>query len=245
MKSTSAAQKKLLDAQRIDNAITRAVHRRGTLPEIAALASLTTDRDAVRGGLARDLGVFEDAKTELGRLESDVQVVEARIARDNALIAQSQSPVAVAGLQSELESLTLRRGILEDAQLEAMQVVETAETALRASQQAEAELSSQINTVNASREESLEVIAEEVSVLENERANLLIGAEEPLIALYERIRAKNIVGAALFRAGTCGACNIALTGNELALVRSAELDEVLQCPECTAIMVRTEESGLW
>jgi len=49
---------------------------------------------------------------------------------------------------------------------------------------------------------------------------------------------------ALLSQRTCGGCTITLTGADLAAVRSAAPDAVLQCPECDRILVRTDESGL-
>ncbi|RLP76929.1 hypothetical protein D9V32_04685 [Mycetocola tolaasinivorans] len=246
MKATAAAQAKLLELQTIDAEIIKLGHRRNSLPELAALASLEADRDAARGTLARDLGTFEDVRVELDRLEADSAVVDARIARDNALIESgSSNPQALSGIQAELESLRVRRSVLDEAQLISMEAVEAAQGVLDASREAESVISGQIETVEASRDESLEVIAEAVSEQENLRGNLVVGIDEPLLALYDRVRVRGGVGAALFRLGACGACKIASTGNELEAVRNAGLDEVLQCPECSAIMVRTEESGLW
>jgi predicted nucleic acid-binding Zn-ribbon protein len=35
-----------------------------------------------------------------------------------------------------------------------------------------------------------------------------------------------------------------LTGNDLEIVRAAAAEEVVFCPDCGAILVRTEESGI-
>jgi predicted nucleic acid-binding Zn-ribbon protein len=35
-----------------------------------------------------------------------------------------------------------------------------------------------------------------------------------------------------------------LSGTDLNTIRQAQDDDVVQCPECGAILVRTEESGL-
>ena len=37
---------------------------------------------------------------------------------------------------------------------------------------------------------------------------------------------------------------MALTGNDLETVRTSAADEVLFCPDCGRILVRTEESGI-
>lgn len=245
MKSTAAAQQKLLELQTIDNEIGVLRHRRGALPENAAIASLTADRDEVRGSLARHLGAYEDAKAELTRLEGDSATVEARMARDNELLASGSNPAATKGIEAELESLRVRRSVLDEAQLIAMDVLEAAESELTTTRAAESELSAQILTVEASRDESLQVIAEHLSAEESKRGDIATLLDTDLVTLYDRVRTKSGIGAALFYAGACGACKIGSTGNELAAVRAAAIDEVLQCPECSAIMVRTNESGLW
>jgi uncharacterized protein len=52
------------------------------------------------------------------------------------------------------------------------------------------------------------------------------------------------VGAALLRQRTCQGCNMTLTGSDLDTVRRSGPDDVLLCPECDRILVRTEESGI-
>jgi uncharacterized protein len=66
-----------------------------------------------------------------------------------------------------------------------------------------------------------------------------------LLALYEQRRARGSgVGAALLRQRTCQGCNMTLTGSDLDTVRRAASDDVLLCPECDRILVRTDESGI-
>ena len=66
-----------------------------------------------------------------------------------------------------------------------------------------------------------------------------------LLAFYEQRRVRGGgVGAALLQHRTCGGCTMTLTGSDLESVRLAAPDEVVQCPECDRILVRTDESGL-
>ena len=65
----------------------------------------------------------------------------------------------------------------------------------------------------------------------------------PLLAEYDR-RAANSAGAALLTRGTCEGCRMMLPGTDLNEIRRAPEDEVVSCPECGCILVRTEESGL-
>lgn len=245
MKSSLAEQKKLLELQTIDAGLARVTHRERSLPEAAEFAQVSAERTALSGRLAAELGVLEDAKTELGRLESDAAVVEARIARDTDRVNHTSSVKDVTALETELESLHRRKGNLEDMELVVMERVEQAEEQLADTQAIDTALQDKLTDIAARRKAALDSLSQERATLTAQRGALEHTLSADLLALYEKVRTRGGTGAALFRAGTCGACTISLTGNELQKVRAAEIDEVLQCPECSAIMVRTEESGLW
>ncbi|GHD39556.1 hypothetical protein D9V29_08025 [Mycetocola manganoxydans] len=245
MKSSLAEQKKLLELQTIDSGLARVAHRERSLPELAEHSKVTAERTALSGRLAAELGVLEDAKTELGRLESDATVVDARIARDSDRLTHTSSVKDVTALESELESLNRRKNNLEDMELVVMERVEQAEAQLAATRAIDDGLQAQLTDIAARKTAALDELSQERATLSAERGLLEDSVTADLLALYEKLRTRGGTGAALFRAGTCGACTITLTGNELQKIRAAEIDEVLQCPECSAIMVRTEESGLW
>lgn len=244
MKATAAAQRSLLDLQTVDTNVTRVRHRISHLPELAAIAAVVAERDALRGRLASELGVVEDARTELSRIESDVTVVDARIARDTDRLAGSASAKDATALESELVSLRRRKEALEDAELEVMERLEAAEAAYSETATSDAALRDRISELEAARDASRSGLEKELDALSASRESVIATVEEPLLAVYERSRARSGFGAALFRAGTCGACTMSLTGNDLAAVRGAAADDVVLCPECGAVLVRTEESGL-
>jgi predicted nucleic acid-binding Zn-ribbon protein len=244
MKATAAAQRSLLDLQTVDTTVTRVTHRITHLPEIAAIAAVVAERDALRGTLATQLGVVEDARTELSRIESDVTVVDTRIARDTDRLAGSASAKDATALESELVSLRRRKEALEDAELEVMERLEAAEAAYNETATSDAALRDRIAELEAARDESRAGLDRELEALRASRESVVANVEESLLAVYERSRSRSGFGAALFRAGTCGACTMSLTGNDLAAVRAAASDDVVLCPECGAVLVRTEESGL-
>ncbi|MBZ6373036.1 MAG: C4-type zinc ribbon domain-containing protein, partial [Microbacterium hominis] len=64
-----------------------------------------------------------------------------------------------------------------------------------------------------------------------------------LLGLYERLAARG-VGAGLLRRRTCEGCHMVLSGTDLGALRQAAEDDVVMCPECGCILVRTDESGL-
>lgn len=245
VKSSLAEQKKLLELHTIDSGLARIAHREKSLPEIAEYTAVSRERTELSGRIAAELGELEDAKTELGRLESDAGVVDARIARDTERMNSTSSTKDVAAFESELESLYRRKTNLEDMELVVMERVEIAEAQLSATRDLDSDLEAKLHEIGTRRRAALDELAQERATLTAQRHLLEDSVTPELLALYEKLRSKTGTGAALFRAGTCGACTMSLTGNELVKVRSAEIDEVLECPECGAIMVRTEESGLW
>ena len=76
------------------------------------------------------------------------------------------------------------------------------------------------------------------------RASLAGSISAELLALYEKIRAKQGVGAAALHRGQCGACRMQINSTEMGEIRAAAPEAVLRHEDCGAILVRTAESGL-
>ncbi len=245
MKASPADQQELLRLQSLDTRLQQLAHRLGTLPQAAPLAELAQRDTAVRGTRAEAIGGLEDARAELKRLESDVAVVEARIARDGDRLQHTSSVKDVAALESELASLAKRLSDLEDQELVVMERVEAAEAVVAGIDEQRAAIAAETATLEADRGEASAGLATEREQTERDRG--VVAGELPaeLLALYEQRRSRGGgVGAALLRQRTCSGCTITLTGSDLESVRRAAPDDVLFCPECDRILVRTDESGL-
>jgi uncharacterized protein len=245
VKASPAEQQELLRLQSLDTRLQQLAHRLGTLPQAAPLAELARRDTAVRGTRAEAIGGLEDARAELARLESDVAVVEARIARDGDRLQHTSSTKDVAALESELSSLAKRLSDLEDQELVVMERVEAAEGALAAIDGERASIAAEIATLEAQRGDAAGEIATQRDAAERDRTAVAGGVPAEILALYEQRRVRGGgVGAALLRQRTCSGCTITLTGSDLERVRQSATDEVLFCPECDRILVRTDESGL-
>lgn len=245
MKASPAEQQELLRLQSIDTRLQQIAHKLGTLPQAAPLAELAQRDEAVRRTRAEAVGGLEDARSELSRIESDVAVVEARIARDGDRLQHTSSTKDVAALESELVSLRRRLADLEDQELVVMEKVETAEGVVAGIDVERAAIAADVARLEAERDEAAAGFATERDHAERDRAAVAGGLPAELVAFYDQRRVRGGgVGAALLRQRTCGGCTITLTGADLAAVRSAASDAVLQCPECDRILVRTDESGL-
>src|SRR5690606_30136991 len=109
LKAAPEDQALLLELQDLDTRAQRLDHQLRNLPETARLAELDTEAQALRRTVAEQTGALEDAQAELGRVESDVAVVEARMARDRERLQATSSVKDVQALEQELEALTRRR----------------------------------------------------------------------------------------------------------------------------------------
>lgn len=245
MKASPAQQKELLRLQALDTRLQQVEHQARALPQHAELAALGATAEKTRATLAARSGELEDVRIELGRIESDVDVVEKRIARDTDRIEHTSSVKDVQALETELTALRKRHTDLEEIELAVMERLEEREAAVAEVDAARGAIAAQVAEVERARDARLAELKRELADLARDRETIAATLTEDLRALYEKRR---VVGrgnaAALLRARTCSGCTMTLTGSDLESVRSAAPDEVVFCPDCGAILVRTEESGI-
>ena len=91
MKASPTDQNELLRLQAADTRLGQLDHAVRTLPQAAELAALQPQVEALRARWIAATGELEDARAELGRVESDVALVEARMKRDNDRVQQTAS----------------------------------------------------------------------------------------------------------------------------------------------------------
>ncbi|HBJ73378.1 MAG TPA: hypothetical protein DDY88_06690 [Actinobacteria bacterium] len=247
MKAEAAAQKLLLDLQRLDTRSTQLEHRDRTLPQKQELAELNQRIQRLHDEHVAARVIAGDLERDQVRADADVDQVRERAVKDQVLLDSGSigDPKQLQNLQHELVSLARRQAELEDIELEIMERVEGAQAAVRqyAAQHEEAlviresltaEVDSLVAEIDAERE-----------VLSVDRKELAGRIPTDLLGLYEKIRAdQNGVGAAHLHRGQCEGCRLQLPPNELERLRSIESDEVVRCEECRRILVRTAESGL-
>ncbi|WP_424935843.1 MULTISPECIES: zinc ribbon domain-containing protein [Bacteria] len=243
MKANPEHQRVLLDIADVDQRVARAEIARTRPPQGERIAELVTLRQEQLRELTILAGARDDVQAELSRVESDVAVAEQRRARDAERLAASSSPKDAMALEQELASLARRLTDLEDAQLDVMGRLEEAESALAAQQALIDTTTAEGAALSAEAKALIAAATAEGENLSRDRAALADSVSPSLLAEYDR-RATRAIGAALLRRGTCEGCRMVLSGTDLNMIRQAEPDEVVSCPECGCILVRTEESGL-
>ena len=247
MKADPAAQRLLLDIQQLDQRADQLRHRRNNLPEIHRIAELEERRHGL-DNQRRDAQIsVDDLSVEQKRADADVEQVKARRERDRQRMDAGliTSPKDLERMTHELASLERRISSLEDSELEVMEQLEEAQSALDRLTGEVAAIDEEVaglrETVAARQRE----IDDELAQVVAEREPAATGLPDDLVALYDRLRAtKNGVGAALLRARQCGGCQLTVDNAELAVIGRAPADEVIRCEECQRILVRTAESGL-
>jgi predicted nucleic acid-binding Zn-ribbon protein len=244
LKADPADQALLLDLQALDTKLAQLDHRAKSLPELATLAGFLADRDRMRLLHSEQRGTVEDTQLELSRVESDVSVVEARIARDSERVQSSSSVKDVAALEQELGALRKRLGDLEEIELTVMERLEEREAASDNTQAALDALDTRIAEVEAARDSTLASLTGDRAVTAAARHELETRLPAELLALYERQRSRYGTGASLLKGGTSLASGVKLLEADMQAIRAAAPDDVLICPSSDAILIRTDESGL-
>jgi predicted nucleic acid-binding Zn-ribbon protein len=242
VKADPRDQRELLRVHDLDTAITQATRAISHPSQDARLAELRPQAAEIRSRRLAVSGELEDARAELARLESDVEVVEARMKRDSERVQQTASVKDVAALESELEALRKRRSDLEDIELGIMERIEGLETQLSAIDAEAAEVESKVAALEAEREVEVESWERRRRDAAADREAVASALPEELVALYDKQRARYGVGAARLVGGVSLASNMKLSPSDLADVRSAADDDVVLCPDSGAILIRDENS---
>ncbi|WP_431949896.1 zinc ribbon domain-containing protein [Nocardia lijiangensis] len=238
-------QAKLLQLAAVDVELTRIAHRRTVLPEQQEVARLEGERNTHKDAAVAVEIVLDDLDRDIRKLEGEIDAVRKREERDRGMLtAGSVGAKQLSEIQHELGSLERRRGVLED---ELLEVMERREASASDHDHAGARLSKteeELTEAQRLRDEALADLDVAQQSRTDERSNLVGLFPAELLDIYDKQRAQRGVGAALLQARKCGACRIELDRGEIARIAKTAPDVVVRCPECSAILVRTKESGL-
>ncbi|GAB3587509.1 C4-type zinc ribbon domain-containing protein [Amycolatopsis endophytica] len=245
MKAEPAVQRQLLELAKVDAELSRVEHRRRTMPETAEIEGIEKTLRELRDTAIRHETAASDLDREIARQEKEIESVRAREDRDRTLIdGGSVNAKQVADLQHELETLARRQSALEDDLLELMERREALGLDVQRTGAEVDKTQETLAEAERRRDETLTDLDTTKARRDEDRAKLLPRFPEGLLKLYERVRAQKNIGAALIRQRKCLACNMEFDRNTVAEIKAAAEDEVVQCENCGAILVRTMESGL-
>jgi uncharacterized protein len=239
VKADPSAQRRLLDLAAVDAELSRAEHRRKTMPEQTAVEEAERALRAAADAVVVAQTALSDLDRDVAKLDREVEQVRNRETRDQGMLdSGSVSAKQTTELAHELESLARRRSVLEDDQLEVMERQEAAGTNLQHETDAHATAKTALEDAVERRDGVLGDIGTTEARRGEERTGLVAELPADLVELYDRIRAKGSVGAGELTGGRCGACRLEMDRAELRDIQSAAPDEVVRCDNCGAIVVR-------
>ena len=186
-----------------------------------------------------------DVAREQKKAEADVEQVVNRATRDRQMLESGRgSAKDLENIQHELTTLARRQSDLEDVVLDARERREAAQARV-------AEITAQRDEAHARRDDvaaalakATEEIDRDVAAVTAERATTAGAIPEDLLALYERIRADNGVGAAAIRQRRCDGCRLELDISEVNAIKAAAADQIVRHDSCGSILVRVADSGV-
>ena len=240
MKADPTDQRRLVDIADLDLRLAGLAHRRASLPEQAALDGLEAERRAAVESAARARIHAEDLGRDLAKLRSDLDAVRRRRANDADLVAAGGlSDRQATELEYELRSLARREEELESGLAELSERHEAIESDVRHSGAVITDLDARLGMARTVRDSALAELEDAVTETTAERARLAEEIPGDLLEHYTRSAREAGVGAAILNGGRCSACAMDLDRSTVAAFRAAPADEVLNCPECGVIVVRT------
>ena len=183
------------------------------------------------------LSDHEEIERDLRRSEADLELVEARITKDEQRLTQSSDSKTITGIQHELVTLGKRKGELEEAQLLQMERVENSKALQQETQDSREALQNDLRVATEEANRSLARVTLELSELREQTDKSRSSIDSGLVELFERLSKRGSAIGSL-RGSTCGACNMNLTSTALGAIRAIANDELATCPECSAILVR-------
>ncbi|MFZ4065765.1 MAG: zinc ribbon domain-containing protein, partial [Rhodoluna sp.] len=130
MKLDKASQAALLKLSEVDLEIAHIKQEITKSIESKDLVDLRAKQSELAGELIAARTVVENLQSSQARADDDLHLVEERIAKDKDRLAQTSSSKDAQGLQSEIESLQRRKSDLEDAELELLAEIESAQAVL-------------------------------------------------------------------------------------------------------------------
>ena len=240
MKAAVQSQAALIELQRIDSAIMAAQSKINSLPEREQISAIHTRLAAGAVEVEKAEAELADVAIDLRRSEVDVEQVADRMVKDEKRLASGTgTPKELEQLQHELVTLAKRKAELEDNELEIMMRHDAAKDRVAVLKSDDEGLRKLELELNIRLENATTELTKEIALRQSERTLVLPKIEQPLLDLYEKIRASEYgVGAALLIGNKCDGCHLAINAIEIERIKSLESDEVLRCEECRRILVR-------
>jgi predicted nucleic acid-binding Zn-ribbon protein len=179
-----------------------------------------------------------DLEMELSRAEADLELVANRITKDKQQLSSTSSAKDAQGIEHELNTLASRRSELEDAQLQIMELLESAqlnhENLKREKQAADETLGALQRRINS----ELADLTSQAEKIQTERKSIITSIDQGLASAYERKYSRGVAVGRL-SGRDCGACRLSITATSFEELMALPSEELAECPNCQAFLVRS------
>ena len=237
-----AQQRLLIDLQDIDSRLARLRHERKHLPVLGRIESVierlkTNKRAAIQADAA-----LSEAKTRVIRSEDEVgQVVRRADVLRERLHSGNSAARDLSAIQGEIDQLGQRQSALEEAQIAAMEALDSAREESERLKQEESDIRVAGRELTAKRDAEFARLDQEIDSLEKQRADLAGTVERALLSDYEAVRASTGgLGAVALRGRTVEGGAVEISPQELARIVAAPQDQVIHAEENDVIVVRMD-----
>ena len=237
MKASEAQQADLLGLATLDQDIARSKAAIKNLSSGAQFSELRAAQRELAAKLINARNALDTVELELKRSETDLSLVEQRIAKDLSRLNITTNSKDAQGIQSELESLNRRKSDLEDIELAILDEKDAAAAVFATVASDKAAIDDELSAGEARNEAEIMKLRSGLDLMTNDRAQQASRIPAELLELFEKKAARGVPAARLI-GRECGACRISLGASAFNEVESLPHDEIATCPECQAILIR-------
>ena len=238
MKANLQDQKRLLELVELDLNLVKNASEKTKLLAATDIQMASEKALAFSDQLIDARNKVGDLELELKRSENDLELVENRINKDNQRLSTTSSSKDAQGIEHELITLAKRKSELEDTELGIMEELDKVRAELIAAEKAKSEAESELNSLRSA-------LSSNASTLDSQRAELttkrvaLVGLIDPELAVAYQRKADRAVAVGRLTGRECGACRISITATNLEEIVALPADEISECPNCQAYLVRS------
>ena len=179
----------------------------------------------------------ENLQAQVKRSEEDIRLVVERLVRDRERLNATSSAKDAIGIQSEIDSLERRKTELEEVELGLLEELESAQAAFAEIESTRGSIQDSIQSLRDSIQSSVDQMKAEGRKLSADRSVVVTNISAEVLAKYDNLSKRQIaVGQIVDRA--CSACRMTLTVGAIDALSAVAEDEIGNCPECQAMIVR-------
>jgi predicted nucleic acid-binding Zn-ribbon protein len=219
-----------IEIERIKSVISKAVNS----TELSAKAQELSDYS---GEVIASRTNFENLNMEARKADDNLHMVEERLTRDKERLNQTSSPKDAQAIQSEVESLTIRKEELEEVELEILDRLEVAKQELDAISLKREKTSNDLEQLRAKIQIEVDDLKAQGRKLVADKEVLTSKVPAEILEKYTALAARQIAVGKI-ESRSCTACRMGLTANTIDSLSDLPEDEIGSCPECLAMIVR-------